>query len=133
MYFSLAYLISCICSEHLLAAWTSNSQKGLFPQPPVYALLTDLTNFIIFKYDGHTFSRQGMTIPTTFPDGRRYRYEFLSHMMPVAERLFSLILHGFIEYLNAVADKSKRRGEVGDDSSPPSSKQTVLLGEKKKL
>lgn len=82
MYFFFAYSMWCLCSQHLLAAWTSNSDRGLFPQPPVYALLTDLTNFIIFKYDGNIFTRQGITIHTTFPDGTRYRYEFLSNMMP---------------------------------------------------
>jgi hypothetical protein len=42
----------------------------------------DLTNFLIFKYDGNTFTRQGISIHTMFPDGARYRYEFLSNMMP---------------------------------------------------
>ena len=36
----------------------------------------------------------------------------------MAERLFSVILHGFIEYLDAVRDKSKRRDEAGDVRHP---------------
>jgi len=36
----------------------------------------------------------------------------------VAERLFSVILHGFIEYLEAVRDESESRAKMGDVSHP---------------
>jgi hypothetical protein len=37
----------------------------------------------------------------------------------VTERLFSLLFHGFISYLEAVQNKSERRAQAGDVNHPP--------------
>jgi hypothetical protein len=37
------------------AAYKINSDNDFEPQPPVYAVLTDLKDFYFFSYDGSTF------------------------------------------------------------------------------
>ena len=37
------------------AAYKTNKDKDFEPQPPVYAVLTDLQDFYFFSYDGSTF------------------------------------------------------------------------------
>jgi hypothetical protein len=37
------------------AAYKLNSDKEFDPQPPVYAILTDLKDFYFFSYDGSCF------------------------------------------------------------------------------
>jgi hypothetical protein len=37
------------------AAYKTNKDKNFEPQPPVYAVLTDLKKFWSFSYDGSTF------------------------------------------------------------------------------
>jgi hypothetical protein len=37
------------------AAYKLNLNKEFHPQPPVYAILTDLKDFYFFSYDGSTF------------------------------------------------------------------------------
>jgi hypothetical protein len=37
------------------AAYEINKVKEFEPQPPVYAVLTDLKDFYFFSYDGSTF------------------------------------------------------------------------------
>jgi hypothetical protein len=46
------------------AAYKLNSTKGFDPQPPVYAILTDLHNFYFVSFDG---SRFACTPPITVP------------------------------------------------------------------
>jgi hypothetical protein len=41
-----------------------NSKKNFSPQPPVYAILSDLQFFYIFCYDGSNFTRtNAMYVP----------------------------------------------------------------------
>jgi hypothetical protein len=41
--------------RHTQAAYKLNSYKEFNPQPPVFAVLTDLIDFYFFSYDGTTF------------------------------------------------------------------------------
>ena len=44
------------------AAFQKNSGRDLYPQPPVYAVLTDLEKFYFLRYDGHKFCRMSQII-----------------------------------------------------------------------
>ena len=39
------------------ATYKLNSGKGFKPQPPVYAVLTDLRMFYFFRFDGSNFTQ----------------------------------------------------------------------------
>jgi hypothetical protein len=115
-------------SEGVAAVWSCNSDKGLFPQPPVYALLTDLNTFTLFKFDGNSFTMQDLRdgIAPLAPKRADYLFSMMTgkilkaplinhpHRALVAERIFSVMLDGLIAHLGAVRDKSQRRGEEGD-------------------
>ncbi|KAF8341533.1 uncharacterized protein EI90DRAFT_1747766 [Cantharellus anzutake] len=105
----------------LEAAFVYNRELGLDPQPPVHAFLTDLITFKFFKYDGRNFARQDSIV---LHDHLEFD-AFLSGMMPVAERIFSTIMDGFIDHLEAMADKFRGRGEHGDRSDVSSSDAKV--------
>lgn len=44
------------------AAFEKNSHRDLNPQPPVYAVLTDLQNFYFLRYDGRKFCRMSQIL-----------------------------------------------------------------------
>ena len=45
-----------LISENTEAAYQKNRDRGFHPQPPVYAVLTDMEKFYFFRYDGSRFS-----------------------------------------------------------------------------
>ena len=109
------------------AAYKLNSYKEFNKHPPVYAMLTDLHNFFIFCYDGSKFClyQDEITVPA------RPRSAFLCGMINgllavtfviedyvnchiVTEILFSVILQGYIQTLQAVSTRSKYWGIHGD-------------------
>jgi len=53
--------------------------------------------------------------------------------MSVSERIFSVIMDGFIAHLGAVRDKFQRRGQEGNASQLPSSHRIGLLKGKKNI
>ena len=44
------------------AAFQRNSGRDLNPQPPVYAILTNLEKFYFLRYDGYKFCRMSQII-----------------------------------------------------------------------
>jgi hypothetical protein len=96
----------------LVSAHKINADREFENQPPVYAMLTDLHDFYILRYDGSTFSfyDKEITVP------QRTRSAFLGGMMDVTEILFSVLLEGYIQTLEAVSVRSKSRGHKGDVS-----------------
>jgi hypothetical protein len=65
------------------AAYKLNSDKEFQPQPPVYAVLTDLRIFYFFRYDGSQFTRtQDIFVP------QNSRPQFLAGMRTGVPVLF---------------------------------------------
>jgi len=95
----------------LVSAYKLNSNKEFEPQPPVYAILTDLRMFYFFRYDGSQFTRTKAMFVS-----EESRPEFLAGMRRVSEHLFSVLLEGYIATLAAVEARSTWRGTVGDVS-----------------
>lgn len=113
----------------LTAAYKLNSSRNFLPQPPVYALLTDLHDFYFISYNGSKFSCTPEITVSTYS-----RLTFLEGMMKgvavillsvhsyikscpsgsVTERLFSMLLHAFIRTMEAVEARSEVRGEKDD-------------------
>jgi len=112
----------------LASAYKLNIDKEFDPQPPVFAVLTDLKDFYFFSYDGSTFKmdKEIRVSPAT-------RVDFLKGMGEVTERLFSTILQGYISVLDAVVQRSTKRGTIGDvsaHSSAQSGKPTPVRSRK---
>lgn len=100
-----------------------NSSREFDPQPPVYAVLTDLEHFYFFRYDGNQFFRSNAIIVLDMP-----RSEFLAGMrhgrlffplnhgdlyfLVVSEQLFSILLEGYVGMLAAVEAQSSKIGDV---------------------
>ncbi|KAF8492802.1 hypothetical protein F5888DRAFT_1636945 [Russula emetica] len=97
----------------LASAYKDNNDKDFEPQPPVYAVLTDLQHFYFFSYDGSTFK-----MDTEIWVYSATRAHFLDGMAGVTERLFSTILQGYNSILNAVIERSRKRGIIGDTVRP---------------
>ena len=51
------------------AAFQKNSGRDLNPQPPVYAVLTDLEKFYFLRYDGRKFYRMSQIIVSSETQG----------------------------------------------------------------
>ncbi|KAF8492808.1 hypothetical protein F5888DRAFT_877667 [Russula emetica] len=85
----------------LASAYKINNENDFELQPPVYAVLTDLKDFYFFSYDGSTFK-----IDLEIWVSSATRAHFLNGMTGVAERLFSIILEGYISISNTVIEKS---------------------------
>jgi len=89
-----------------------NRDRDLDPQPPIYAILSDLDDFHVFSYDGIKFQRMArIWIP------QEPRAQFMKGMARVSDLLFSLLLNGYIEILAAVEKRSTKRGNDDDVSS----------------
>ncbi|KAF8492211.1 hypothetical protein F5888DRAFT_1806933 [Russula emetica] len=96
----------------LVSAYKRNSNKELRPQPPVYAILTDLEMFYFFCYDGSQFTcTEAMFVSD------ESRPKFLAGMRRVSDHLFSVLLEGYIGTLAAVEARSTMRGLVRDHDS----------------
>ncbi|KAF9516755.1 hypothetical protein BS47DRAFT_1380783 [Hydnum rufescens UP504] len=95
----------------LVSAIELNRDRDFDPQPPIYAMLSDLTNFYFLSYDGTKFRwMDEITVP------KRPRVKFMNGMSRVSDVLFSLLLHGYIGVLAAVEQRSTMRNEAGDSS-----------------
>jgi hypothetical protein len=58
-----------------IAAYELNSGRNFHPQPPVYAVLTDLRDFFFLKFDGSRFAVNEITVST------KSRLSFIEDMM----------------------------------------------------
>jgi len=96
----------------LVSAMKLNRDRDLDPQPPIYAMLSDLHDFYFFSYDGTKFQRM---VEITIP--QQPRAQFMEGMAQVSDLLFSLLLNGYIEILAAVEKRSTKRGSDGDVST----------------
>lgn len=104
-----------------------NRDRDLDPQPPIYALFSDLNSFEILSYDGTKFQYLTQILVPL-----EYRTEFIHGMaqgmfafLPVlilylcstvSDLLFSLLLNGYIGVLSAVEKRSRKRGSEGEVS-----------------
>ena len=110
-------------------AYKINSDKDFDPQPPVFAILTDLRDFYFFSHDGLTFN-----MDKEIHVSSATRVEFFNGMgdglllisvcrnihaklLAVMERSFSMILQGYIAILEAVVKRFTTHGVIGDVSS----------------
>jgi hypothetical protein len=105
-----------------------NKNRGFHPQPPVYAILSDLEKFYFLCYDGICFTRTEKVVlvldapRSDFLAGmRRGRLFNLksepSHCLTfllVSDLLFSVLLQGYIGMLDAIVVRSTVRMIAGD-------------------
>jgi hypothetical protein len=104
-----------------LAAFQFNIQQGR--RQMVYALLTDLRQYTFYSYNGVHFTRS----PTRYIKSESTHLEFLRDMAEgtipnqshptsdsclVSERLFGVLLKGYIDFLQAVIDCQDEPGDV---------------------
>ncbi|KAF8806483.1 hypothetical protein BYT27DRAFT_7257207 [Phlegmacium glaucopus] len=95
----------------LISAYKLNHDKDLDPQPPIFAILTDLKDFYFFSYAGSTFRMDKEMCVSTAT-----RADFFNGMGDVTEYLFSTILEGYVSILNAVVKRSCHCKTIGDIS-----------------
>ncbi|KAJ7129504.1 hypothetical protein C8R44DRAFT_666272 [Mycena epipterygia] len=88
--------------SELFSASKMNSAVG-FESLTVYGLLTDLTTFHFFSFEpiSQTFYRDAKIAVSPL------REEFLRGMMPVVDKIFSLVLQGYVDTLKATCTKSE--------------------------
>lgn len=116
--------VAQVMSE-LSSAYEINKANEFEPQPPVYAVLTDLKDFYFFSYDGSTFK-----MDTEIWVSSESRAHFFHGMAEVMERLFSILLQGFISTLNAAVERPKKCGIIKNVSQPNSIQSRQLNSRK---
>jgi hypothetical protein len=123
----LCTFISCLIEPAHIAAAEENSTVD-FANLRVYGLLTDLTNFEFYSYDPvkkRFFSDEEFSLEI-----RRNHYCFgmihgifdaVKKVVPtdvflssVTNKIFSVIMRGYVEGLEAIVLKSQERGDQGD-------------------
>ncbi|EDR13668.1 uncharacterized protein LACBIDRAFT_308899 [Laccaria bicolor S238N-H82] len=111
---SLADNVAQLFAEKLAAA--KANKKADFGDLRVYGLLTDLTDFHFYSYDpvAEKFAFDETLIVNIT------RNVSFTDMIPVGNKIFSLILSAYIDGLEATTLKSLERGGKGDISSPGS-------------
>ncbi|KAM6497443.1 hypothetical protein JOM56_007916 [Amanita muscaria] len=93
----------------LLSAAAENGTLD-FTNLRVYGLLTDLTKFEFYSYD--PLEKQFSLDEEFSLETRRNHYCF--GMIHVTNKIFSVVMHGYVSGLEAIVLKSRERGEKGD-------------------
>jgi len=111
----------------LLSAMELHRDSDLDPQPPIYAMLSDLSDFYFLSYDGTKFR-----VVDKFSITHASRTQTMIGMAQVTNVLFSVLLHGYIEVLEAVEKHSRKCRVHGDISEHDSfSPGKPIIGHKR--
>jgi hypothetical protein len=124
------YIRCDVVESRIQVTYKINNDEDFEPQPPVYAILTDLQHFYFFSYDGSTF-RMDTEIRVSSATGTLFRW----NGRRLASRLVCKIFHAkFVDsraafffhptsglylypMINAVIERSKKRGIIGNVST----------------
>ncbi|KIJ36800.1 hypothetical protein M422DRAFT_212103 [Sphaerobolus stellatus SS14] len=100
----------------ILSAAKNNDQIFEFKNLPVYGILTNLD---VFKFYCFHPSTQTFSQDISMMSGLRRR-DFLREMIPITNKIFSIIFTAYIEALVCTERSSTRRGKEGDFKEPGS-------------